>query len=252
MSQPTGQLDGRAAIVTGAASGIGAAIAGAFAAEGARVLAVDLPEARFDETVADHPSITVLAQDVAVEGAAERIVAAATDAFGKLEILVNNAGICPVAPATETDNAMWDKVLSVNLDAVFGLCRAAIPALKAAGWGRILNMGSIMSSFGDAGFSAYAASKHGVAGLTRSLATELGGDNITVNMIQPGAILTGITRPSFAAMPEMATLWETKAAVGRLGVPEDVAPLAVFLASEGAAFITGQGILVDGGAMQHP
>ena len=252
MSQPTGQLDGRAAIVTGAASGIGAAIAGAFAAEGARVLAVDLPEAGFDETVADHPSITVLAQDVAVEGAAERIVAAAIDAFGKLEILVNNAGICPVAPATETDNAMWDKVLSVNLDAVFGLCRAAIPALKAAGWGRILNMGSIMSSFGDAGFSAYAASKHGVAGLTRSLATELGGDNITVNMIQPGAVLTGITRPSFAAMPEMATLWETKAAVGRLGVPEDVAPLAVFLASEGAAFITGQGILVDGGAMQHP
>ena len=252
MSQPTGQLDGRAAIVTGAASGIGAAIAGAFAAGGARVLAVDLPEARFDETVADHPSITVLAQDVAVEGAAERIVAAAIDAFGKLEILVNNAGICPVAPATETDNAMWDKVLSVNLDAVFGLCRAAIPALKAAGWGRILNMGSIMSSFGDAGFSAYAASKHGVAGLTRSLATELGGDNITVNMIQPGAVLTGITRPSFAAMPEMATLWETKAAVGRLGVPEDVAPLAVFLASEGAAFITGQGILVDGGAMQHP
>ena len=252
MSQPTGQLDGRAAIVTGAASGIGAAIAGAFAAEGAHVLAVDLPEAGLEETVADHPSITVPAQDVAVEGAAERIVAAAIDAFGKLEILVNNAGICPVAPATETDNAMWDKVLSVNLDAVFGLCRAAIPVLKAAGWGRILNMGSIMSSFGDTGFSAYAASKHGVAGLTRSLATELGGDNITVNMIQPGAILTGITRPSFAAMPEMATLWETKAAVGRLGVPEDVAPLAVFLASEGAAFITGQGILVDGGAMQHP
>ena len=252
MSGPPGQLDGRAAVVTGAASGIGAAIATAFAAEGARVLAVDLPQAPFDETVADHPSITVFAQDVAVEGAAERIVAAATDAFGKLEILVNNAGICPVAPATETDNDMWDRVLAVNLDAVFGLCRAAIPALKAAGWGRILNMGSIMSSFGDAGFSAYAASKHAVAGLTRSLATELGGDNITVNMIQPGAILTGITRPSFAAMPEMAALWETKAAVGRLGVPKDVAPLAVFLASEGAAFITGQGILVDGGAMQHP
>jgi NAD(P)-dependent dehydrogenase (short-subunit alcohol dehydrogenase family) len=232
-------LAGRRALVTGAASGIGLATARRLAAEGAAVFGVD--RAGGD-----------LAIDVAASGASETIVAAALAALGGLDILVPNAGISSFTPLDGHSDAVWDATIGIKLSAVFRLCRAALPALTASGHGRIVTIGSVMSDHGDAGMAAYAASKHGVLGLTRALATELGPVGITVNCVQPGAIVTGITIPAFAANPDFEAFWRNKAAVRRLGTPEDIAGVIAFLAGPDAAFVTGHGISVDGGAMAHP
>ncbi len=185
-------------------------------------------------------------------GASETIIAAATQALGGIDILVPNAGISSFMPLDGHPDALWDAMIGINLSSVFRLCRAALPALKASRQGRIITIGSVMSDHGDAGMAAYAASKHGVLGLTRSLATELGPFGITVNCVQPGAILTGITAPAFAAMPDFETLWRDKAALKRIGTPQDIAHVIAFLASAEADFVSGHGIIVDGGAMAHP
>ncbi len=233
----SGRLAGRRALVTGAASGIGKATAARFAAEGARVFGVDIA-AGCD-----------LAADVSTN--ANAIIAAAAGALGGLDVLVNNAGVSGVEAIETHGDDVWDRMLAVNLSAVFRLSRAAVPLLRASAAARIVNVGSVMSSFGAAGLVAYAASKHGVLGLTRALATELGPDGITVNCVQPGAIETGMTAPTFNASPEFADYWRDKAALKRLGQPEDVANVIAFLASDDAGFVSGHGIFVDGGAMQH-
>ncbi len=239
------KLDGRIAIVTGAASGIGAAIARRFLAEGAKVLAVDriafsLPDACTFEMDVIHPEAPMM------------IAAKAAHAFGGIDILVNNAGVSAFMALESHTDVFWDETIAINLSGVFKLSRACLPWLKKSAAGRILNMGSVMSSFGAEGMAAYAASKHGVLGLTRALAAELGVHKITVNCIQPGAILTGITGPTFEAMPDFRQFWENKAALKRIGKPEDIAATAAFLASDDASFISGHGIFVDGGAMQQP
>ncbi|MFZ4109977.1 MAG: SDR family NAD(P)-dependent oxidoreductase [Polymorphobacter sp.] len=233
-------LTGLNALVTGAASGIGLATVQRLAAAGATVFGVDRDGA------AD------LVIDVAAEGASETVVAAATQALGGIDILVPNAGISSFMPLEGHPDALWDAMIGINLSSVFRLCRAALPALKVSRQGRIITIGSVMSDHGDAGMAAYAASKHGVLGLTRSLATELGPFGITVNCVQPGAILTGITAPAFAAMPAFESLWRDKAALKRIGTPQDIANVIAFLASADAGFVSGHGIVVDGGAMAHP
>lgn len=233
-------LAGRHALVTGAASGIGLATARRLARDGASVFTVDR------EGTAD------LVIDVAAPGASEAIVAAVLARFGGLDILVANAGISSFTPFENHPDAVWDATIAINLSAVFRLCRAALAALKASAVPRIVTIGSVMSDHGDAGMAAYAASKHGVLGLTRALATELGRFGITVNCVQPGAILTGITAPAFAADPGFETLWREKSALKRLGTPDDIAGVIAFLASADAGFVTGHGITVDGGAMAHP
>jgi len=238
---PSGRdLSGLTALVTGASSGIGLATVQRLAMAGAQVFGVALAGA------AD------LIIDVAAPGASETIVAAAQDRLGGIDILVPNAGISSFTPLDGHPDAVWDMMIGINLSAVFRLCRAALPALKASGQGRIITIGSVMSDHGDTGMAAYAASKHGVLGLTRSLSTELGPFGITVNCVQPGAILTGITAPAFAAMPEFETLWRDKAALQRIGTPMDIANVIAFLASADAGFVSGHGIIVDGGAMAHP
>ncbi|MGD1953803.1 MAG: SDR family NAD(P)-dependent oxidoreductase [Sphingomonadales bacterium] len=246
MSETKRDMTGKVAIVTGAASGIGYAAAAQFAADGAKVLAVDLSP--FE--AAD--GILTLAQDVSEPDAAANIVGKALEAFGQIDILVNNAGICVPSPVETHSDDLWRKTMTINADACFNLSRAAIPALKKSAAGRIINVGSIMSDFGAAGMAAYSTSKHAVAGLTKSLANELGPDGITVNYIQPGAIRTGITKPTFANEPGFEDYWIDRAAIGRIGEPEDVTPLISFLASEEARFLTGEGILIDGGATSHP
>lgn len=230
-------LAGRRALVTGAASGIGAAIAARLRDEGAQVL------------TADRAPGCDLVVDVAAAGAAERLANACGDG---LDILVPNAGVSAFEPLDGHSDAVWESTLAIDLSAVFRLIRACAPLLKASGRGRIVTIGSVMSTFGEAGMAAYAAAKHGVLGLTRAAAIELGGHGVTVNCIQPGAILTGITRPAFAANPAFADFWEAKAALKRLGTPEDIAGVAAFLAGDDSRFVTGAAIVVDGGATAHP
>lgn len=245
-----GRLDGKIAIVTGAASGIGAASAKLFAQEGARVLAVDRPESDLVATHVGDASIKILAQDLIEPDAPERIVAAALAEFGSLDILFNNAGVSHRAFADETLDADWDRVFAVNVRAMFRLCRQAIPTLKQRaaekGRARIINTASVMAFDTDIGLAAYTASKHAVAGLTKTLALELGRYAITANYILPGAILTGMTQASLSQAP-IGEIWAKKSALKRLGQPIDIARAALLLASDEADFITGHGLVADGG-----
>jgi len=243
-------LSGRRAIVTGAASGIGASCARLFAQRGARVLAVDLRGADLVAEHAGETAIATMAADLRAADAGTQVVERALGLFGGVDVLVNAAGICPSAPIESMDDESWAQVLEVNLTAVFRMVRAAIGPLKASGSGRIINLGSVMSDFGGAGLGAYAASKHGVAGLTKTLATELGRFGVTANYIQPGAIVTGMTREVYENNPEFRDYWINKAAVGRWGQPGDIACVAAFLASQEASFVSGHGIVADGGATQ--
>jgi NAD(P)-dependent dehydrogenase (short-subunit alcohol dehydrogenase family) len=237
------RLSDRAAIVTGAASGIGRASAELFAAEGARVLAVDRPGANF---AYDNAAIVPFEQDIAADEAPANIVGAAIRHFGKLDILFNNAGVAANALAANMTDEQWDWVQAIDLRAVFRVTREAIPHLIASPAGRILSTASVMAEGTDYGLAAYCAAKAGVVGLTRTLALELGKHGVTANAVLPGAIMTGMTEASFAN-PSNAEVWAKKSVLRRLGAPIDVARVALFLVSDDAAFVTGQAIAADGG-----
>jgi len=245
-----GRLSGKIAIVTGAASGIGAASARLFADEGAQVMAVDRPESALATVHAGHDAIASLAADITADDAPKKIVAETLARFGGLDILFNNAGVSGRAFVEEMTDAEWDRVNDVNVRGMFRLCREAIPALKARarekGRARIVNTASVMAFDTDYGLAAYCASKAGVGGLTRTLALELGKFNITANYVCPGAIYTGMTQGNFDK-PEIREVWEKKAALRRLGQPIDIARGALLLACDDADFITGHELVVDGG-----
>lgn len=245
-----GRLSGKIAIVTGAASGIGAASARLFSEEGAQVLAVDRPQSEIASAHEGHPDIVALGSDITGDDAPRGIVAAALEKFGAIDIVFNNAGVSGRAFVEEMTDAEWDRVNAVNVRAMFRICREAIPALKARardkGRARIINTASVMAFDTDYGLAAYCASKAGVGGLTRTLALELGKFNITANYVCPGAIYTGMTRTNFDK-PEIKAVWEKKAALRRLGLPIDIARGALLLASDEADFITGHELVVDGG-----
>jgi NAD(P)-dependent dehydrogenase (short-subunit alcohol dehydrogenase family) len=234
----SGRLEGRIALVTGAGSGIGAAAAARLQADGARVRTVD--RAGSVERIAD----------VTAPGISETLVNETVERHGGLDILVPCAGISHFAPLESHSDEYWDQVMAVNVTAVFRIIRAAVAPLKKSRHGRIITIGSTLSCFGGAGLVAYGTSKHAVLGMTRSIACELGPFGITVNCLQPGAIETPMTAPAFTAMPEFKAYWEKKAALGRLGQPQDIADVIAFLASDDARFMSGQGFFVDGGAMQ--
>ena len=214
------------------------------------MLAVDRPASAILQVHAGWPGIVVLAQDVTADGAAETIVAAARRAGGGLDILFNNAGVAANALGEATSDAQWDDTFAVNVRAVFRLCRAAIPALReravSTGRARIVNTASVMAQRTDIGLSAYAASKHAVAGLSKTLALALGKWGITVNYLLPGAIQTGMTAASFEDAAVRA-VWAKKAALCRLGQPVDMARAVLLLVSDEADFITGHGLVADGG-----
>ena len=241
-------LAGKRAIVTGAASGIGEAIARAYLAEGASVFAVDLPDQNLASTYASTSSCSILEQDITAPGAPDTIVEKAAGAMGGIDILVNNAGVAVGSDLETTTDELWDQIMGVNVTAMFKLSRAALPHLKKSGAGRIINLGSIMSDMGGPSLFVYGTSKHAVAGMTKSMAVDLGQYGITANYLQPGAIVTALSAPFFEDK-EFRQYWEDKAPVGRLGKPEDVAAAAVFLATDEAQFISGVGLNVDGGAI---
>lgn len=248
----TGLLDGKAAVVTGAASGIGAAVTRLFVEEGARVLAVDLPGTAMADAFGDDENVVCLEQSVTEDGAADKIVGAAAENFDQLDILFNCAGGVGAGGEIEThDEADYDFVMDLNVRSVYRLSKAAIPMLKKSGAGRIVNIGSVRSRFSDTGAISYATSKHAVAGLTKTLACEVGKYGMTANYVEPGAIVTAITAPVLDAMPEFKDYWVKRSSVGRLGEPEDIANAVLFFASEESGYVNGAGLAVDGGVMSH-
>lgn len=240
------RLKDRAAIVTGAASGIGKATAHLFAEEGAKVLAVDLPGKGLSS---EHANVSTFEKSVGDTDAADAIIGEAVKRFGKLDIVMNNAGISSSTRIEELTEDIWQKTLNVNLSAQMRLCQKALPYLKQSPAGRIINVASVMAEGTDYGLAAYCASKAGVAGLTRTLALELGKYGITANYLEPGAIRTGMTSGLWDARPDVAEIWAKKSALRRLGQPIDLARAALFLASDDGGFVTGHGLVVDGGLM---
>lgn len=242
------QLEGRRAVVTGAAMGIGRAYALQLAADGAEVVIVDLVEGA--ETAAliqgNGGAATALRCDVGDPASVAR-VAAAVERMGGADILVNNAGIYPMKPFADITFEEWRRVMSVNLDSVFLMTQALLPHMQTQRWGRIVCIASAMFHAGSPGSLHYVASKGGVIGFVRSLATEVGMDGVTVNAVAPG--LTRSVGTSTGIHDDLGLFEYVTGhqAVKRTGQPEDLAPAVSFLVSDGASFITGQTILIDGG-----
>ena len=241
-------LSSRKAIVTGGASGIGEAIVMAYAREGAQVLVVDLPESTVSQNFTDVDGVTPLEQDITEKDAPQNIVSAAMSAMGGFDVLVNNAGISMPDSVEGEGEELWEKTMAINVTSMFRITRAALPELKKSDTGRIINLGSIMSDMGGPNLFVYGTSKHAVAGMTKSMAVDLGQYGITVNYLQPGAVVTALSAPYFED-DDFRNYWIEKAPVGRLGQPEDVAHAAVFLAQKESQFISGLGLNIDGGAI---
>lgn len=242
------KLENRKAIITGAGSGIGEAIAKAYLKQGAQVLVVDLPEKELTTCYEGIDRVICLDQDITTADAPTKIVETAITALGGIDILVNNAGRAAGSNIENTTDELWEQIIGLNVTSMFRLTREAVPHLKQSNAGRIINLGSIMSDMGGPDLFVYGTSKHAVAGMTKSLAVDLGKYGITANYLQPGSIVTPLSAPFFED-EDFRNYWINKAPVGRLGQPVDIAHAAVFLASVEAEFVSGLGMNVDGGAM---
>ncbi|CAB4596040.1 unannotated protein [freshwater metagenome] len=245
----TGVLTKKVALVTGGGSGIGEACAKALAAAGAEVAIADLNLDSVHRVVADVAAAGGIAKayslDVSNDSEVDSVISAIVSEFGGLHIAVNNAGISgEMAPTGEQSPAGWRKVLSVNLDGVFYCMRHELAAMKRSGEGSIINMASILGTVGFANASGYTAAKHGVLGLTQTAAIEYAAEGIRVNSVGPGFIQT----PLLSALPQEAIAGIAALhPMNRLGTPEEVAELVLFLASPASSFITGGYYPVDGG-----
>jgi 3-oxoacyl-[acyl-carrier protein] reductase len=243
------ELRGLAALVTGAGRGIGAAIARDLAAHGAEVALVDLRQFDTAEALAAElrtagRKAVALRADVASFADADASVAAAVKAFGRLDVLVCNAGITRDAASWKMTEQAWEEVIDVNLKGCFSFCRAAAPVFRAQQGGRIVTIASINGLRGKFGQANYSASKAGVIGLTRTLARELGPSGVTVNCVAPGMVRSDMTDALPSHVLEKAI---AESALGRIAEPEEIAHAVTFLCSPLARHITGQVLAVDGG-----
>ena len=238
-------LTGRVALVTGSTRGIGRAIATTLAGAGARVAVVGREQARAEEAAAQIGSeARGFACDVAVTASVATLVDEVEKSFGSLDILVNNAGLTRDNLLMRIKDADWDAVLDANLRGAFASIRAASRGMMKRRWGRIINIASIVGITGNKGQANYAASKAGLIALSKSVAKELGSRNILCNAVAPGFIDTDMTA---AMTAEARAAMTSQIPLERLGRPEDIAGMVAFLASEHAAYITGQVFVVDGG-----
>jgi NAD(P)-dependent dehydrogenase (short-subunit alcohol dehydrogenase family) len=247
------QLAGQTAIVTGAARGLGYAAAARLAAEGAGVALFDRDEPALagavDKLTADGARVKAHAVDVTDEAGVREAVGAVLSARGQIDVLVNNAGVYPHYPFEQLTYADWRRVLATNLDSVYLCSHAVYPAMRERSYGRIVNVSSATFFIGYPGLSAYVASKGGIIGFTRALASEAGKHGITVNAVTPGLIATeGVLGGDEAGLFDEIV---PEQAVGRRGDPEDIAECIAYLASPAAGFITGQTVNVDGGHRYH-
>jgi 3-hydroxybutyrate dehydrogenase len=257
------RLKDKTALITGGGRGIGRAIAFAFAREGARVALLARTDSEITRVAAEIKSecgseAVSFACDVSDRESITRAFANVAEKFGRgIDILVNNAGIAESAPLLKTDDEMWLRHIGINLSGTFYATRAALPAMLATGWGRVINIASIAGKTGAPYISAYSASKHGVVGLTRCLALEVATKGITVNAICPGYVETdmaahaveNITTKTGKSNDEARTIIERMSPQNRLVTTEEVAALALLLASDEGRGINGQAINIDGGSV---
>ncbi|RKL63999.1 3-oxoacyl-ACP reductase FabG [Thermoanaerobacteraceae bacterium SP2] len=242
------RLKDKVAIITGGAKGIGKKTALLFAKEGAKVVICDFDETAgkntLEELKAQGSDASFFKVDVTNRSSVQNMVNEAKAKYGKIDILINNAGITADAFLTKMTEEQWDKVIAVNLKGVFNCSQAVAPIMMEQSSGVILSASSVVGVYGNIGQTNYAATKAGVIGMTKSWARELGKKGVRVNAVAPGFIITDMT----AKVPEkVLDLMKSKTPLGRLGYPEDVARAYLFLASDEASYINGQVLGVDGG-----
>jgi len=252
------RLAGKSAVITGGGTGIGQAIALAFAREGAQVVVAGRRKEKLDETLhlLQQAGCSALALDCDVTKAADtqRVVKSAEDAFGKVNVLVNNAGALSVSTVENITEEDWDRVMATNVKGPFLMSRAALPAMRRAGGGSIINVGSVLGIVAIRDRAAYCASKGGVSMLTKAMALDHAQDNIRVNCVCPSIVESDMTRNLFAETEVGQQARESRLAsipLGRFGKPADIAGLTVFLASEESSWMTGTVIPVDGGVTAY-
>ena len=235
------RLEGKVAIVTGAAKGLGGEMAQLFSKEGAKVIAADMSPLSYEAANVEYYPL-----NVTDSAACEALFNHARDTYGRIDILVNNAGITKDALTRKMTEEQWDVVLDVNLKGVFNLTRHVGPYMQAQGSGSIINISSVVGVFGNIGQANYAATKAGLIGLTKTWAKEFSmkGGNVRVNAIAPGYTMTDILK---TVPQEMLDKFAAMTMLGRLGQPHEIASAALFLASDESGYITGQVLQVDGG-----
>lgn len=239
-------LSGKVAVITGAASGIGAATARRFAKEGATLVLSDLNDFAGQDLVREVGAAAFVPANVTDPAQVETLMRTAVERCGALHILCNNAGIGSYGKAPDLELETWRQVVDVDLNAVFYGCKYAIPHLRNAGGGAIVNTASISGLFGDYGLLAYNAAKGGVVNLTRTVAIDHARESIRVNCVCPGPIDTPLLRP-LLGVPGVENAYNECIPMGRVGKAEEVAAVITFLASEDASYVTGAAVVVDGG-----
>jgi 2-deoxy-D-gluconate 3-dehydrogenase len=237
---------GRVAVITGAAQGIGGAVAQHLAERGAQIVAVDLSDA-VDESIRDLAGLghVAIQKDLRADGAPAEVIAEAVDKAGTVDILVNSAGIAKLEPALEMSRATWDLTLDINLTASFLMAQAAARVMTERGYGRIVNLASQAAVIALDQHVAYTASKAAIVGITKVMAAEWASSGVTVNAISPTVVETALGRIAWAG--EAGENMKKLIPVGRFAQPAEIAALVAYLASEDAAMVTGANVVIDGG-----